>query len=272
VNVNLVQIPVSVTDPLGNPVLGLRRENFRLFEDGTEQEIRNLSAQDAPASIGIVFDASRSMRPTIGQSREAVLRILRRSQPGDEYFLIAFNNRPYMLSTFDDSTEYLERQVNTLRPDGWTALLDSVSLALKTMKHARNDRKALIVLSDGGDNKSRIRKGELRTQILESDTTIYSIGLLGRGLTASDLQLMARMSEDTGACLFPIRSVDDLAEVIDTISKSLRTQYLLGYSSSKPGDGKYRTIKVGLNNLPTSPPLHAAWRPGYYARLDLSGR
>ena len=265
VDVDLVLIPVSVTDPLGNPVTGLARENFHLFEDGTQQDIRYFAAQDAPASIGIVFDASRSMKPTIGQAREAVLRLLRRSQPGDEYFLIAFNNRAQMLSTFEDGVEHLERQVMAIRPDGWTALLDSVSLAVNTMKHAKNERKALIVLSDGGDNKSHIRKSELRSQIRESDASIYSIGLLGRGLTEHDLQLMSDISADTGARMFPVRSIDDLPAAIDEISLSLRTQYLLGYSSTKSNDGMYRTVKVGLSKPPGAPPLRAAWRPGYYA-------
>jgi Ca-activated chloride channel family protein len=272
VDVELVLIPVSVTDPLGNPVTGLSRENFHLFEDGIQQDIRYFSAQDAPASIGIVFDASRSMKPTMGQARQAVLRLLRRSQPGDEYFLIAFNNRPQMLSTFADGVEHLERQVMAIHPDGWTALLDSVSLALNTMKHARNERKALVVLSDGGDNKSHLRKGELRSQIREADTSIYSIGLLGQGLSEHDLQLMSDMSAETGARMFPVKSVDDLPGTIDEISLSLRTQYLLGYSSPKSGDGLYRTVKVGLSKPPGAPPLRAAWRPGYYSGPRAEGR
>jgi len=119
--------------------------------------------------------------------------------------------------------------------------------------------------SDGADNKSRLRKGELRTQIRESDASIYSIGLLGRGLTERDLQLRSEMSAETGARMFPVKSIDDLPAVIDEISVSLRTQYLLGYSSPKSGDGLYRTVKVGLSKPPGAPPLRAAWRPGYYA-------
>ncbi len=131
-------------EPVGDAVPAFRmdvvsRDNFHLFENGTQQDIRYFSAQDAPAFIGIVFDASRSMKPTIGQARK-------RSVPGDEYFLIVFNNHPQLLSNFGDGVKGLERQVLAIRPDGWTALLDSVSLALNTRKHARDERKAFIAI------------------------------------------------------------------------------------------------------------------------------
>ena len=181
VDTKLVLIPVTVTDTYGAPFMDLPRDRFRLFEDGVEQQVKYFAAEDAPVSLGVVFDASRSMEGKLDQSRAAVSRFLRTSRPGDEFFLVEFSDRPRLLSGFTSNTEAIENSLIGIKPKNWTALLDAVYMAIHQMKHAGNSRRALLILSDGGDNNSRYTETEIKSRVREADVSIYSIGL-GTGL------------------------------------------------------------------------------------------
>jgi Ca-activated chloride channel homolog len=265
VDTKLVLIPVTVTDTFGAPFIGMTRDRFRLFEDGVEQQVKYFTAQDAPISLGVVFDASRSMEGKLDQSRAAVSRFFHTSMPGDEFFLVEFNDRPRLLSGFTSSTDAIEKSLVGIKPKNWTALLDAVYMAIHEMKHASNSRKALLILSDGGDNNSRYTETEIKSRVREADVSIYSIGL-GTGLIKHHVRLLKQLSEETGGEYRQADKMSDLPDAIEQISAAIRHQYVLGYSSSNSSnDGMYRKIQVTLKQSGDKPPLHASWRNGYYA-------
>jgi Ca-activated chloride channel homolog len=265
VDTKLVLIPVTVTDTFGAPFVGLTRDRFRLFEDGVEQQVKYFAAEDAPVSLGVVFDASRSMEGKLDESRAAVSRFFRTSRPGDEFFLVEFNDRPRLLTGFTSNTELIEKSLIGIKPKNWTALLDAVYMSIHQMKHAGNSRKALLILSDGGDNNSRYTETEIKSRVREADVSIYSVGL-GTGLIKHHVRLLKQLSEATGGEYCQADKMSDLPEAIERISAAIRHQYLLGYSSSNSSnDGMYRKIQVTLQQSGDKPPLHASWRNGYYA-------
>jgi VWFA-related protein len=265
VDAKLVLIPVTVTDSYGAPFIGLRRDGFRVFEDGVEQEIKYFAAEDAPVSLGIVFDASRSMEGKLEQSRAAVSRFLHTSRPGDEFFLVEFNDRPRLLSGFTPDTDLIEKALVGIQAKNWTALLDAVYMSIHQMKRGSNSHKALLILSDGGDNNSRYTEAEIKSRVREADVSIYSIGI-GTGLIRHHVRLLKQLSEETGGQYCQADKVSDLPDAVERISVAIRHQYLLGYSSSNGmNDGMYRKIQVKLQQPADKPPLRAAWRTGYYA-------
>ena len=266
VNVKLTLIPVTVTDPFGASFSGLPRESFRLFEDGVEQQLKYFSSEDAPVSLGVVFDASRSMTGKLDQSRAAVSRFFHTSRPDDEFFLVEFNDAPRMLCDFTSDTEQIEKKLVNIQPKNWTALFDAVYMAVHKVKRARNPRKALLILSDGGDNNSRYTESEMKSLVREADVCIYSIALVGGGLMRRHVRVLKNLSEQTGGRLCEVDKMSDLPQAVARISAAMRDQYLLGYVSSNPqDDGLYRKIDVRLNQPPETPRLHASWRTGYYA-------
>lgn len=266
IDVNLVLVPITVTDAVGKPVLGLPRQAFQVFEDGVEQRIVHFMNEDAPVSLAIVFDASASMERKIDKSREAVARLFRASMPEDEYLLISFNDTPRLLSEFTRDVDEIQERLSWIRPRGWTALLDAIYLGLNRMKTARNTRKALLVISDGGDNNSRFTASEIRSVVRESDVSVYAIGILGGGVSKRSMKLLSKLAEDTGGRLFPVSKLSDLPDVVASISMALRDQYVLGYRpSNAERDGKYRRVKVKIAPPPDAAPLRASWRTGYYA-------
>ena len=266
IDVNLVLVPVTVTDAAGKPVLGLPREAFQVFEDGVEQRIVHFMNEDAPVSVAILFDASASMEKKIEQSRQAAARLFRNSMPGDEYLLISFNDSPRLLAEFTNDVDEMQDRLGSIRPRGWTALLDAIYLGVNRMKNARNTRKALLVISDGADNNSRFTASEIRSLLRESDVCLYAIGILGAGVTKRSMKLLSRLADDTGGRLFPVAKLSDLPEAVDRMNKALRDQYVLGYRpSNAERDGKYRKVKVKIGAPFNAAPLRASWRTGYYA-------
>jgi len=244
----------------------LLSKTFRLFEDGVEQEIKYFASEDAPVSLGVVFDASRSMIGKLEQSRAAVTKFLTASVPGDEFFLIAFNNAPRLLCDFTTDTERIGKTLPSIETKNWTALFDAVYLAVQQMKHAANSRKILLILSDGGDNYSRYTESEIKSFVREADVCIYSIGLVGGGLMRRHMRSLRSLSEETGGRLHEVEKMEELPDAVDRINASIRNQYVLGYFSNHPNDtGLYRKIAVKLNPGPDLPLLKASWRTGYYS-------
>jgi VWFA-related protein len=265
VDVKLTTIPVTVTDLLGAPYPGLTREDFRVFEDGIEQQVQFFGSDDAPVSLGVVFDASQSMTGKLNQSRAAVSRFFHTVMGGDEFFLIAFNNVPQVLCDFTGDTERIEKTLFNIQPKSWTALFDAVYLSVRKMKGAKNPRKALLILSDGGDNFSRYTQGEMKSLVRESDVSIYSIALVGGGLGRKHVSLLRSLAEQTGGRVYEVEKMSDLPQAAANASAAIRHQYLLGYVSSNPdNNGLYRKVEVRLNPRPDSAQLRVSWRTGYY--------
>jgi len=266
-------IPVTVTDPLNRFVTGLDRENFRLFEDKSEQKVTHFASEDAPLSIGVVFDISGSMGSKLERSRQAVSQFFKTANPEDEFFLVEFNDRPELVVDFTTHLEEIQNRLTFTQSRGRTALLDAVYLALNTMKKARNPRKALLIISDGGDNSSRYTESEVKGRVREADVQIYAIGIFepaaSRGRTPEEMtgpSLLSEIAEQTGGRHFPVDNLNELPDVAAKIGVELRNQYILGYTPSNlERDGKYRKVQVKLVQPRGLPPLRASWRLGYYA-------
>lgn len=269
----LVLIPVSVTDTSNRYVLGLEKQNFRLLDDDVEQTIAHFSNEDAPLSIGLIVDTSGSIGSKLDTARKAVGEFLKTLDASDEAFLVEFSDRAELAMPFTDRTAEIEEKLRSARSAGLTALLDGVHLGLQEMKHARNPRKALLVISDGGDNNSLYTSKQIQDLVREADVQIYAMGVfepfLGLGLTAAEVngpRLLAEISEQTGGRALAATSLRDLPGIAERIGLELRNQYLLAYSPSmRAKDGKYHRVQVNLLKPDELPALKARWRLGYYA-------
>lgn len=273
VDKTLVQIQVSVTTPDGRYVTALEKENFKLYENNIVQEISSFSSEDVPMSVGIVFDTSGSMGGKLNRSREAVTQFLKTANPEDEFFLVQFNDRPDLTVPFTPDTEEIQNRLLFTESKGRTALLDGVYMAMNQMKKARNPRKALLIISDGGDNSSAYTENEVRTAVREADVQIYAIGIFepfnSRGRTPEESNgpgLLTDITETTGGRHFAVDNLAELPDVAAKIGLELRYQYVLGFSpKNKDRDGKYRHVTVKLVKTEGLPPLKALFRPGYNA-------
>jgi Ca-activated chloride channel family protein len=261
---------VSVLDPLGRIVTGLRQDNFRVFEDGVEQEIVYFASDDVPVSIGVIFDMSGSMQDKIQKSRNAAVQFFRTANPQDEFFLIDFNDRAQLITPFTGNVNKLQNQLLYTAAHGMTALYDGVYLGLSQMRSAHHKRKALLVLSDGGDNHSRYTETDVRRFVQESDVQIYAIGLFeaNGGPTPEERHgpaLLADLTQLTGGRMFVVQNLSELPDIATKISMELRNQYVLGYiPSNRHQNGKWRKIKVRLHPPRGLPPLTVYAKSGYY--------
>jgi Ca-activated chloride channel family protein len=273
VDSSLVLVPVTVTDPLDRIVTGLEKDNFKVFEDKKEQPITQFSSEDVPISVGVIFDCSGSMGKKLEKSRLAVAQFFKGSNPEDEFSLVEFNDGAQVAQHFTRNIEEIQNRLTFTQSKGRTALLDAVYLGLEEMKKATNPRKALLVISDGGDNNSRYTDVEIKNLVKERDVQIYAIGIYesgsARGRTPEEADgpsLLSDITEQTGGRQYPAESVNELPDIAAKIGVELRNQYVLGYSPlNQDRDGKYRRIQVKLNPPRGLPPLRATWRLGYYA-------
>ena len=271
-NVNMVLVPVTVTDPLGRLVTGLEANQFRIFDDKRQQKIISFSTEDAPISVGIIFDVSGSMSDKINKSRVAVRAFLATANPRDQFFVIAFNDEPHLICNFTSNINKIQDRMDFIPAGGRTALLDAIYLGLEKMQAARFSRKALLIISDGGDNHSRYTAGEVRNAVRESDVQVYSIGVFDPAADRSTPEerngpsLLNEISNVSGGRLFRLDDLDELPDVAAKIGVALRNEYLIGYDPSHIADNaKWHKIHVKLKPPPGLPPLSVRARTGYYA-------
>jgi len=270
VNVDLVLIPVTVTDPMNRLVTGLETDNFAITEAGVKQSIKYFSSEDEPISLGLIFDISGSMANKILRSREAAVEFFKTANPQDEFFVVTFNDRPQLLEDFTKSVADIQEKIAYVIPKGRTALFDAIYMGINKMEGARNPRKALLIISDGGDNSSRYTQNEIRSLVKEADVQIYSIGLFEQNAPTIEERngpaLLEDISNFTGGRMFWINDPSELADVATKISVELRNQYVLGYRPTNPvRDGKWRKVKVKLIPPKGLPSLNVHSRTGYYA-------
>ena len=269
----LVLIPVTVTDGSNRFVLGLHKQDFHLIEDGSEQAIAHFSGEDAPLSIGVVFDISGSMDYKLRISRQAATQFLKTMNQGDEAFLIAFSDRATLVSGFTSNVEELQSKLMSLEPGGLTALLDAAEMALREMKNAKNPRKAILIISDGGDNNSRYTGKQIQSLVREADVQLYAMGVfepsIFLGMTKEEIsgpKLLSEIAEQTGGRVFAASDPNDLPSVATRIGIELRNQYVLAYSPRNENkDGKYRKVEVKVTEPPGIGDLKLRWRLGYYS-------
>jgi Ca-activated chloride channel family protein len=273
IDVDLALVNVTVNDPYNRLVTGLESENFRVFENNVEQEIQYFSSEDVPISIGVIFDLSGSMVNKIGKAKEAALQFFKTANPQDEFFLVSFNERAELMSTFTNTVEDLQNRLLSASAKGRTALLDAIYLGLSQMRTARNAKRALLIISDGGDNHSRYDENDIKRLVREADTQLYSVGIfdpLGyRNRTPEELNgpsLLSEVTEMTGGRAFEVENANELPDIATKIGKELRNQYILGYHpSNKSHDARWRKIKVKLRPPKGLPPLSVYAKTGYYA-------
>jgi Ca-activated chloride channel family protein len=273
VNVDLTLVNVTVTDPLERLVTGLEKEHFRIFEDGVEQEVLTLSSEDVPVSIGLVFDMSGSMSDKVEKAREAAVQFMRTANPQDQFFLVSFNDRAELTSGFTSSVDELQNRMMFTASRGRTALLDAIYLGLSQMRGAHNGKRALLIISDGGDNHSRYNESDVKNYLKEADCQLYAIGIFDpigiRSRTLEELEgpsLLSEMTEMTGGRVFPVGNLGELPDIAAKIGLELRNQYVLGYKSTNPQqNGAWRKIKVKLRPPKGLPPLRVYGKTGYYA-------
>jgi VWFA-related protein len=277
VHSDLVQIPVTVTDGSGRIVSGLEKEHFTLFEDKVQQVITHFAAEDAPASIGLVFDTSDSMQPRMGKAHEALDALLKNANPADEFFLVQFSTHARVVAGMTRHKEEIARRAAEMQVGGSTALLDAVSLAMDEMRSAQYVRKAIVIISDGDDNSSHCPVKELKKAVREGDVLIYAIGITddadsSRNWPSDKLTGAALLNEiavHTGGRLFEVRKLKQLPDIAAKIGGWLRNQYVLGYAPDNlQRNGEYRRVQVRLTKPKGYPRLHASWRQGYYAPLE----
>lgn len=270
----LVLIPVTVTDPMNRFVLGLKKEDFRLSEDGAPQTILNLSGEDAPLSVGVVFDTSGSMTGKMRTSQKAANQFLRTMNAQDEAFLVEFGDQASLISPFTSQIDEIQEKLELASPGGLTAMLDGAQMALHEMQKAKNPRKAILILSDGGDNNSRYSALEVENLVREADVQIYAMGVFERSLLplasreeVSGPRLLSQLAEQTGGRAFTASDASDLPSVAARIAIELRNQYVLAYRSKNQNqDGKYRKVEVKITPPPGMTNLKVHWRLGYYAQ------
>jgi Ca-activated chloride channel family protein len=270
VDVNLVLVPVTITDPMNRLVTGLDKENFNIFEGKDAQEIRHFSSEDAPVSIGVIFDMSGSMNSKIERAREAVMEFFKTANPQDEFFMITFADKPEQIADFTQNVEDIQAKLVYSVPKGRTALLDAIYLGVNKMRQAKYPKRALLIISDGGDNHSRYTEGETKSVVKEADVLIYAIGVYDHYFPTTEERLGPQLLSDvtglTGGRSFTIDNPNDLADVATKIGIELRNQYVIGYRPRNPiHDGKWRKIKVKLTPPKGLPPLKVFAKTGYYA-------
>jgi Ca-activated chloride channel homolog len=270
---SLVLIPVQVTTATGTSVTDLKKENFQLFEEGVEQTVTHFTKDDAPLSIGLLFDTSGSMNNKMRKAADAAATFFKTSNVDDEFFLVEFNDRPKLTVPFTTDWDQLYSRIIRTRPFGRTSLLDAIHLGLVQMKHARNLRKVIVILSDGGDNRSRFSRSEIKNDMLESDVQLYAMGIFD----FEDMhkhpveeqngpQLLDELADQSGGRLYTVDNLQDLQSISERISNELRNQYLLGYSPTNDArDGKFRRVKLKLDAPANLPNLRTYYRHGYYA-------
>jgi Ca-activated chloride channel family protein len=277
VNSDLVVIPVTVTDGKGHVVDGLQKEHFALYEDKVEQQITHFASQDAPVSIGLVFDTSDSMAPKLQRAREAVAALLNNTNPEDEFFLVQFNDHAQLLVNLTKQTEEIRKRVAMMEIGGTTALLDAVTVALHEMRNARHNRKAIIIISDGEDNASHCSVRDLKEEVREGDVLIYAIGIADSSASSqgwppprlTGAALLDEIATQTGGRLFEANRLNQLPGITSKISEWLRKQYVLAYTPNNTHkNGGYRHVQIKITKPSRFPRLHAFWRLGYYAPAE----
>jgi len=272
VNSDLVQIPVTVTDRSDHVVGHLSKEVFAVYENGVQQTITHFETGEAPISACLVFDSSGSMANKLHKSVEAVHQLLNAAISDDEYCLIRFSDRPEVMVRMSNGPAGVAAAMNRIYPGGWTALLDAMYSGMEEVKRGHNRRKAIVLISDGGDNRSLHTRREIKHLAREADAQIYSVGILSPETLLLHPEevvgpsLMENISQHSGGRLFRIHGIDELPSAISKITMALRHQYLLGYyPKDAHNDGKYRRISVRLNLPKGTSGLRAQWRAGYYA-------
>jgi len=272
-NVDLVLVNVTVLDRADRTVTGLTSSNFAVVDDKRPQLIRYLSNEDEPISLVVVLDASGSMAANIQEARKAFGELIDTSNPQDDFGMILVSDKPRIGLHFDDSASEIRRAVAALQPDGATALWDGMYLGIEELKKSHHQRKAMVVISDGGDNHSRHTESELKSLLKEVDVEVYAVGMFNRNATTPEERKgpleLDEVTSVTGGRLFSAHSSVELSRAVTQISLELRNQYILGYyPSNRSRDGKWRRLRIRLTGRECQAKVRLYAKKGYYAPAE----
>lgn len=264
----LVVLPVNVTSAKGEFVHGLKAENFRIYEDGRQKNITLFEDEDTPVTVGLIVDHSRSMGPKLPEVITAVRAFAHSSNANDEMFVVDFNENVSVEllagKAFTSDAAELEKAVAAVSARGQTALYDAVIEGLTHVELGHQDKKALVIVSDGGDNASHSKFSEMSALVQRSHATIYSIGLIDESGEEENPKILEKLSKATGGITFFARRSDEVAEISRQIARDLREQYTLGYVPSlKNGHDAFRKIRVEVSAVGDER-VRVRTRPGYY--------
>jgi len=266
VDVDLVELHVSVVDDKDRPVSGLTKDNFRILENTISQNIAVFKHEDMPVSLGLVIDNSRSIEPRKQRLDAAALAFVRKSNPDDETFVVHFDFDARLAQGFTGDTKVLEKTLANTKPFGQTALYDAVIVALEQMEKAQYQKKALLVISDGLDNMSKHTLAQAIEKTKQSRVAVYTVGLLSATDGEKAEQDLIKLAEASGGRAYFPQNVDEARTMMETIARDLREQYTLGYFPSASKDGSWRSVRVEVLPPPGFPQkLTANYRRGYYA-------
>jgi Ca-activated chloride channel family protein len=281
----MVLIPVTVTDRNGKTIEGLHAENFNILDDQRPQRIVSFSSEDAPSSIGLIFDTSGSMRRTLGASKAIAEAFFGTANPEDEFLLLPFSTEPAAPTKFTTDIGALSEEIESAKASGMTALIDTVYLGLSRMREAKRPRRALLILSDGIDNYSRYSQADLMRVALEADVQVYVIIIddpaaagssnavpfrprmaakpWDRGPENQGPEMLEKLSDKTGGLHFHVHKTSEANLAIAEAGRAIRNQYVVGYHPPDSGDsGKWHRVRVKAN----VPRVNVYARNGYYSR------
>ncbi|MBI3951585.1 MAG: VWA domain-containing protein [Acidobacteria bacterium] len=281
----LVALDVAVVDQANHPVSTLKQEDFTVYEDNVRQRISFFSEEEAPASIGLVIDTSRSMAPKLNEVIAAALRLIRESHQEDEFFVVEFKAEAELIQDFTKNIDEIEDALNDLVAHGQTALLDAVYLSVQhAQKHGKHRRKAVVLITDGEERDSYYTEKQIMEALRESDVQVYVIGFT-QGLDADRYNifrgtgkrklgrrekrarnLLDDLAEVTGGRAFYPESLSQLDPIAQTIARDLRTQHIIGYyPTNAERDSTWRSVRVEVKPDAKGNKRIARARSGYYA-------
>jgi len=270
IDVNVVLVPVTVSDAMNHPITGLGKQNFVLSENDLQQEIQYFSTEDSPISIGLLVDLSKSMANKFDAERSAISEFFNNANSEDDYFVVTFSSHPDVLTEVTQSIGTIQAKLGSAIPSGSTAMLDAISMAMMRMHQAKYKRRALLIISDGGDNNSHHKYREIKSLVRDSDVEVYAIGLFDTSFfntfeESIGKKWLSGITDATGGRTITVDSIDKMADAATTISRELRSQYVLGYRPSNAlSDGKRRQIKVHvINSSASTVQLQAYYKRGY---------
>jgi VWFA-related protein len=265
-DVNLVQVPVTVTDAEGRTVSGLTKEAFQLFVDNVPQPITLFRGEDAPVTAGIVIDNSASMAPKVKEVVAAALAFARVSNPKDEMFVVHFSDHPRLGlpegMRFTGNVAELEKAVGAFHLGGTTAFYDALLMAESQFRHAGYSRKVLLTITDGGDNSSHASVTEAVNGAVAAGIVVYTIGIFDNNNPDRNPQVLSKIADETGGQAFFPGQLRDVTNICVAIAREIRSQYTLGFPGAE--DGQYHRIRVAANDV-KSGPLEVHTRAGYLA-------
>ncbi len=271
INTDLITLTVTVTDPMGRYVSGLQKNAFSVLDENQPQAIEFFSDDDAPVSVGVVFDVSGSMSgEKISRARQALRHFIETSHDRDEYFLIGFNQRAQLLMDRTSDGEAVLNKLTFVDTHGSTALYDATYLGVEKVTRGRHPKRAILIISDGQDNNSRYTFSEVRRLLRESDVVVYAVGINSADPTSTlDSEgegVLTELAAASGGHAFFPRTSAEMDEVFEKIAVELRHQYSIGYRPNNfVNNGHWHHIKIKVTPPRGLPRLSVRNKPGYYA-------